>query len=515
MNGPPPTLAAPAASIPAPRASPAPTAAPTADLAADRTAPTADQAADRTADLVGRLRPGLPQPVDGLQVAAVLESDGITDEKAASEYGHPDVFSLADDVLHRLRRAPVPAAVSTSVAGPGGGRLTGLREASHSVLYLLPLALFPPALALIDRRPTASLVILVVGGFGWVWSGVAAWLAYQLLGQGSPGAAARLLRWATMIALVVAAGVAGTVWFAGSGGAEGTWPARTGAGEVVGLAVGQCAYQLALILALFYRRELWLIALMTPGVAVGAGHLLVGWPSAGGAAAVAAGSVAAGLGLALRQTAGHPRAAATVRDAGWAARRELPVVLLYTALSAAVMLFAQARYLNGDVGVLLAGLPLFAGMGVVEWRARRFDEQARAVLHRVRYPGEFVRQARRALVAGLLGCMVALGVIAAPVLLVLRAVGLLSPAAVVMAGAHVVLGGAYFLAFVLAGQHRYPPLCGALAVALATHVGIVAFVPGADQPLPDTVVFLGSVVLLQALLLVSLTEVVGQAWRFR
>ena len=45
----------------------------------------------------------VPLPVDALEITAVIESWGITDEVATQRYGTPDVFCLADEVLTQMR----------------------------------------------------------------------------------------------------------------------------------------------------------------------------------------------------------------------------------------------------------------------------------------------------------------------------------------------------------------------------------------------------------------------------
>jgi len=45
----------------------------------------------------------VPLPIDFLEITALLESMGITDEVAAQRYGVPDVFTLADAVLPQVR----------------------------------------------------------------------------------------------------------------------------------------------------------------------------------------------------------------------------------------------------------------------------------------------------------------------------------------------------------------------------------------------------------------------------
>jgi hypothetical protein len=52
--------------------------------------------------LVDQVRGQVRLPVDALEVTAVLESLGITDQVAVQRYGAPDVFVLAEDVHRSL-----------------------------------------------------------------------------------------------------------------------------------------------------------------------------------------------------------------------------------------------------------------------------------------------------------------------------------------------------------------------------------------------------------------------------
>jgi hypothetical protein len=99
-------------------------------------------------------------------------------------------------------------------------------------------------------------------------------------------------------------------------------------------------------------------------------------------------------------------------------------------------------------------------------------------------------------------------------LVLLRRAGLLDTATATLIAAHVVVGGAFFLAFVLAGQSRYVPLCAALATAVAVDVAAVRLWPGTAGPLRDGIALLACALLLQALLARSLLGRLGQAWRY-
>jgi hypothetical protein len=461
-------------------------------------------------ELVERIRPWADGAVDPLQIAAGLESEGVTDRIAAGRYGRESVFLLAEDAFRRVALARVTAGpvrpdtgdteTSDRAAEP---RRRTWRDLSHGLLYLLPSAAYPAALAVLDH---ASLVmaVLVAGAVGWVWSSVAAWLAYQHLGARRPASAARLLGWSTVAALPVA-GLAGLAVTALTDGGLGP----------VGLAIAMMAYQMASTLLIFYRGELWLGLMMTPAVAGGVAYLLVGTAVTTGAIAAAGLSIAGATALALRNTVaaarrspGH-RAGSPVRFAALA----VVLVTLYSGLAAAFLLHVQMPYLSTRLDIVVGVAPLLGAMGVVEWRARRYVERAPALLARAHGAEQFARGMLVRLVAETLVCLGAVAVLALPLLAGLAALDMLTGPAIAMAAASTTLGGAYFLGFVLAGQDRFGTLAAVLAAAMAAHLGAAALLPA--TPLADILAFLGSAVLLELIELVILAGTVGQAWRYR
>jgi hypothetical protein len=454
-------------------------------------------AGDPVDELVERVRPVVTHAVDALQVAASLEADGITDSMARARYGYADVFALADEVRRR-----VGPAGSTGASAPGMARRLGpeLRDVTHGLLYLLPAAVFPAALAVLGRR-SLVLGLVLAGGVGWVWAGGATWLGYCLLGRGFPGSAARVLRWSALAGLPVAAAASLTV------------VATTHAGyDLTALAVAVMTYQMASTLLMFYRCEIWLFAAMAPAVAAGIGYLADGARLLSLAVGVGLGSVALSFGIALGKTRGryqHPEP--RLRDGLRGELGKLPLVVAYGALSAAYLLHAQARHMLDGFDVPVAGVPLIVGMGVVEWRAKRFGEQARALLTRVRYPREFVARIWVLLAANVAVCIGTVALLGTTLLVGLHAAHRLSSAGVAMTAASVLLAGAYFLAFLLAGMGRYGWLCGSLAACIAIHVAALSALQPELSRLADTTVFLGSSLLLLLLFLTALTGRIGQA----
>ena len=130
--------------------------------------------------------------------------------------------------------------------------------------------------------------------------------------------------------------------------------------------------------------------LIAPAAAIGlayvTGEVALGWALAAVTAGVGA---ALTVGLVRCWRAGEGRTVSAIGGPRGLLRgrwRPLAWVLAYNALAAAFLLHAQVPYLLNHFDVVLAGLALIVAMGVVEWRARRFIEEARRMLTRVRYP---------------------------------------------------------------------------------------------------------------------------------
>jgi hypothetical protein len=451
--------------------------------------------------IIEQTRPITGQFVDALHLAAYLESTGITDRIARVDYGFVDVFGLAEEMYRRLAPLPEPPLKPKT----GGWRLAA-RNVSHGLLYLLPTAGFPAAVAVLGHHALA-VALLLAGGLGWVWSGAATWLAYHRLGRDQAASAARVLVTAALAGLPAGA-LLGLAIVAFSGAGFG----------IVAMVVAVMAYQMASTLLIFYRKELWLALAMAPAVGAGAAYVVDGdrwrWWSIGISFAAIATAFAAGL----QQTVAPSRGRYRRRRAQEALRSDLKAigpVLVYTALTAGFLLHAEARYMFGRLDMVLAVMPLLAGMGIVEWRAHRFQEHAKVLLTRVRRPGRFIARIWLWLAAEALVCMAAVGALAGVMLLALYATDQLSAAGVVMTVAFVTLAGTYFISFILSGQAGYGRLILAVAAATAMHVGTALVAPRELSPLADTTVFLGSAVLLQVLVIAALAGVVGRVWQYR
>ncbi|MGV9309224.1 MULTISPECIES: hypothetical protein [unclassified Nonomuraea] len=432
-------------------------------------------------ELVEHLRPRLSQAVEPLQVAAALESEGLNDKVARERYGHPDVFALAEAVYARLSRdEPEPAAPAFPVAA--------WRSLVHGPLYAMPAALLPAVSALVGVRWLMP-GLVVTTGIGWVLGSVLSRMAYGLTGRGSPGSAARTLRWGLAAGVVLAGGTA-TLW--------------DGPAAIVLVAVAQLTFQIGSGILLFHRREGLLAVLMLPATGAGVLYVAVGHPPvalmAVALGAVSIGAVACAAVLLTRPS----RADGRPRLDG-----ELGVAALYSGLTAAFLLQAEAAYVVARPDLAITGAGLVLGMGVLEWRAHRFEWAVRRVIRQVCYPAEFTAQGHRLLARGLGGCLAALAVLTAvPV-----AFTQVSPPVVVMAAAHVLLGGAYFVAFLLANQGRLTELCLAQGAALLLHPGLGLLLPG--NVLADVLLFLAACLLFLSALLALMSRGLGDVWHYR
>ncbi|TDB73013.1 hypothetical protein [Micromonospora sp. KC723] len=462
---------------------------------------------DPVDDLVERVRPQLGRAVDALQVAAALEADGHTDRTAQVEYGYRDVFTLATEVFRRMG-PPSPEHDEAAVPPAAVGRWDGLRPVLHGPLYLLPSAAFPAALVAVGR-PGLVLGMILAGTLGWIYSGVAAYVAYRLLGHGRPRAASRVLRSAALTGplLGVPLGVA---------------VLPLGGPPLAVMMVLQLAYQLASTLLIFYRREAWLAAAMVPALLFGTAYLVLGGTAQRWAVAAAAVSVLAALATAL--WAARPAGATEEPAPPAPLRAETPALLGiagYGLCGAALLFHAQAPYLLTRLDIAAAATPLLLSMGYVEWRTGRFWPDMVALTRRARRPGEFVAGVWRTIGREFVACLAVPAVLGAALLAGLAWVGLLSAAGAVMTAAHVALAGAYYLAFLLAGRGRYGWLCLSMLLAIALHIGVGALLGVAPllgqggSALADTSLYLGSVVLLQALFALGLLPVIGQIRHYR
>ncbi len=479
------------------------------------------RAGDQIDVLVRHVRHTCSDAVDALQVAAVLESDGLTDRLARDDYGHRDVFALAEVVFAQLPKG--------APAEPSRHRRDwqdNVRVGSHGVLYALPSAVFPAVHALLGLRGLIAGLVFATA-LGWVWTMGNTVLAYRLLGWGHAATAARVLRGGMLLGLVVGA----------VGATALSWWYDLPAG-VVALVVSQLGFQLAASVLVFLRQERTLLLVMAPAVVLGLGQIMLGeavltgllgdavltnpWaPQPAWVAAVAVACV--GVAVATAHLATR-RSDTRIRDLAVAVppvnpppprlHRELLAVLPimgYAGLCAGYLLFADFPFLGAGLDVALAVTPLVLGMGAVEWQARRFGEAAVTLTRHCRYPAEFASGVWRLFGRGLATVVGVLVLLTAAMLAVLGYAGHLTGRGVMLTTAHLFLATSFFVGFVLINHGRLPVLVTATGVALVVLVTPTV----AGLPYQHGLVFLLTSAALLTTLLGAVSTSLPQVRRYR
>ncbi|MGW5350706.1 hypothetical protein ACWERV_09330 [Streptomyces sp. NPDC004031] len=314
------------------------------------------------AELAERLGEGCAAAAHAEEIAALLESEGLTDEQITGRYRHRDLFSLAEALFARVPRAypepePLPDPWRTDLARCV---LRGLTFALPGVAYLLggrwaggPAGPFGVSAA-VAGWAAAALV-------SWGWNQALAHRAGLLLLARRPRAAARCLLTGGALGVLPAAGAALAL----------TGTARPAAPL---FALGQALYMAAATALLVLDRErllLYVLAPLLPAAALGTAGLPSAVPAALLSATVAA-AVAAAWWAGLRAGRADGAPSRTDRDAA-------PVPLLRSVplglggLAAGVLVVGAAL-----AGELVGALTV--SMGVAEWLLFRFRSRCLGAL---------------------------------------------------------------------------------------------------------------------------------------
>ncbi|MFE6284139.1 hypothetical protein [Streptomyces sp. NPDC057877] len=355
-----------------------------------------DQLADELAEF-------LAAAVHPDEIAALLEADGLTDERIRERYGVRDSFALAEQLYARAdRRRPEPDGPLHDPWRTGllGCLLRGVVFALPGLAHILGAPL----------HPTATAPLLAGALTSWTWNQGLAHRAYSWLGLGDRAAARRcLLRGGPAGALL------GTLTvFAAAGTAD---PA------VLAVAAGQSCYLGAATALLVLGRERALLAALLP-LAAGALATQLTAVSEPARLLLLLGSLTAVTVLAVRAVVPAPRRPGE----GWTAG--LTALLPFGALGAPVRrrpdraaprLAASLPYavLGLGSGVLILhtalgdGRPVGAvaltlSMGPAEWLLYRFRSGSLAGLRSTSTPRAFWRATARTVLACLTAYLAAL-----------------------------------------------------------------------------------------------------------
>jgi hypothetical protein len=461
------------------------------------------QRLDPYAELTQTAAAAAPAAVDELHVAAALESRGVTDEMAYHLYGHRDVFAIARVVLGRLDARP-----AEPIPKEDTRPFETLRVVLHGPLYMLPSAVYPAVFAYLGAAKILfGMIVATV--FGWIWGMAMSAIASQLRGQRRERAAGKAMQLLGAAGLGIALLGGILIVLVGLGGAP-----------LVLFMVGQMTFQLASGVLVFYGKELWLAFAMIPACAVGFTHIALGYPTA----LVVPTLLAAGLSAVLLVSAAFMASRILIARSSPDPKGRVPWHLIvrpvalaccFAGMSALFLLFTDTRYVIGQFDLAIAVAPLVASMGVVEWRANRFTEQAVELLGHTASLKDFRSDARHLALRELLLCQLVLSAFGTILLAILYRFGVLTEAGVLLVEAHVVLGAAFFLSFVLSRHEQLVALLGLMAAVVAANLVAVTFFADVIGSYAPIKVFLAAAVCLLVLLLGRLMVTIGRIYHYR
>jgi hypothetical protein len=376
---------------------------------------------DPVDELAERLDDFIAAAVHPDEIAALLESDGLSDDQIRERYGVKNSFALAEQLYERVeRRYPEPDGPVHDPWRVGllGCLLRGVVFALPGFGYVLgaPLLAGPEG----DLGLPAGTVPLLAGALcGWTWNQGLAHRAYSWLGLGDRSAARRSLLLGAPAGALLGALVALVV-------------AGTAHPAAIAFAAGQSGYLGAATVLLVMGRERALLAALLPMAAGAAVTVVHPVPEAARLALLLASLAVVGI-LALLEVA---PAAKGLGKGGWTAA--LTGLLPFGALgpvverrrTAAPRLAASLPYalfglgsgvlvVYGALGDILTGeeqsaiaapaaVALTLSMGPAEWLLYRFRSGGLAGLRSSDTPRAFWRTTARTVVRCLTGYLAGL-----------------------------------------------------------------------------------------------------------
>jgi hypothetical protein len=343
-------------------------------------------------ELAERLDEFVAAAVHPDEIAALLESDGMSDDQIRERYGVKNSFALAEELYERVgRRFPEPDGPVHDPWQVGllGCLLRGAVFALPGFGYVLGeplLAGRPEAFGL----PAGTVPLLAGALVGWTWNQGLAHRAYSWLGLGDKPAARRSLLLGAPLGALLGAAVALAV-------AGPTHPAA------VAFAAGQSCYLGAATVLLVMGRERALLASllpMTAGAVVAMAHQI---PDAARLALLLGSLLAVGTlallevlpsGLAVKGRAQPQRTRSQKTTMSPRLTASLPFALFGLSSGALVLYAALGDILTGQTHTTAAApaaVALTLSMGPAEWLLYRFRSGSLTGLRNSRTPKAFWR----------------------------------------------------------------------------------------------------------------------------
>ncbi|WP_327404652.1 hypothetical protein OG194_34305 [Streptomyces sp. NBC_01288] len=357
-------------------------------------------------ELADRLDEFVAAAVHPDEIAALLESDGMSDDQIRERYGVKNSFALAEELYERVtRRFPEPDGPVHDPWQVGllGCLLRGVVFALPGFGYVLGaplLAGHPESFGL----PAGTLPLLSGALVGWTWNQGLAHRAYSWLGLGDKPAARHSLLTGAPLGALLGAGIALAV-------------AGTAHPVAVAFAAGQSCYLGAATVLLVMGRERALLATLLPMTAVAVVAMVQPIPDAL-RLTLLLGSLLAVVTLALLEVQPDRDAfkgRGELRDQPPPARRQkttmaprltasLPYALFGLG-SGALVLYAALS------GSAVAAVPLTLSMGPAEWLLYRFRSDSLTGLRNTRTPKAFWRTTGQTLTLCLTAYLAALSLL--------------------------------------------------------------------------------------------------------
>ncbi|MBO1415380.1 hypothetical protein [Streptomyces sp. FH025] len=436
-----------------------------------------DLSADPLDELAERLRDVCADAVHPYEIAAFLESDGLSDEQAALLYGRPDAFTVAEELFEKVeRRYPGPSSEFANPwrADPWRCVVRGLVFALPGLGYLLGANLFATT-RMRFGLPSGMLALSIATLVSWGFNQALAHRSYRWLSRLRRRDAAVCLAVGAPIGALLAAAAAyvvggplGALWFA----------------------AGQSCYLAAATVLLVLGREKFLLLALAPA-SVGAGVVLAADVPQTVRTVVLLASTALAVGLSARELVrcirGGERDGVQVK---LAIRQEIPHLLFGLACGALTLIAGLGQTIHEAVDAASRLVPvhevkttptgpamiaLTLSLGLAEWLLFRYRAMAVAALRTSHTTGQFTRRTGGIL----LGCL----------FIYLTTVAALDAAATVLwpgapalgvpqLGAMLLLGGSLWLALLLnAFGFSWSTALICLAAAVAESAGLLT---GAD-----------------------------------
>ncbi len=381
--------------------------------------------------------------VDPLEIAASLETCGLSNTVVQDRYGQKDVFSLAEQLYATVELRGAPA------SNPGTRRSGDISDLARGIVFAAPAIMFAGAtLALGHWLSWWSTPLALI--WGWAFSQFVAYVGFSRRAWGKPAGSAPA--WGLLAALISCGclGLAGDVLLGGKFSG-------------VLFAAAACAFMTAAAELVVRGQEVTVGLMLLPG-AVGSIVFIVKEPFRIPAAVV--------LALATASVAGTVLAALRHLPARWwrepaLSLAETPSAVRYFVHGLCCGLFVALFMVlepggNGTRGwPAAAAYPIILSLGAMEWQLRSLKASARRALLRTHTLAQFTRAARRALARSLVSYLSVLAAATGLVEALAFARDMTIPTPLLAAGASVAL--AFFLGLVVAS-------CGRIDLVLPTWV---------------------------------------------